>query len=285
MQTGVSTDQEIDLDHVGFIVEDLSAARDLFVDLGFTLTERADHTRTNEHGLKVSAGSSQHSIMFNVGYIELMQITDPHAGHQLTPAIHERYGLHVLALGCTDARQWHMQCEKNGMAARAVMDWSRPVSTPERSGLARFAYFDAPWQASDPSYICWVQHITPELVRSPSLLRHPNAAHALRALHYTGAADRLGPWGARLERAGARLASQQGSASRLRLGHSFIALESTAQGGPVLPSALTLEFSDLAQIERRSDRLQLPRLHDSPERLSLDLREACGLILHAVKGS
>ena len=83
----------------------------------------------------------------------------------------------------------------------------------------------------------------------------------------------------------ARLASQQGSASRLRLGHSFISLESTAQGGPVLPSALTLEFSDLAQIERRSDRLQLPRLHDSPERLSLDLREACGLILHAVKGS
>lgn len=273
----------IDLDHVGFIVEDLVAARDLFVDLGFTLTDRADHTRTNELGRKVSAGSSQHSIMLDVGYIELMQITDAQAGHQLTPAIGQRYGLHVLALGSTDAPAWHAQCQQNGMAPRAVMDWSRPVSTPERSGMARFLYFDTPWQASDPSYVCWVQHVTPDLVRSPSLLCHPNGARALRALHYEGAADRLTSWAATLLKAGARQGSAQGTASSLTLGPSTVLLEPITERSAVLPSALTLEFSDLSEIDRRADRLQLPRLHAGPERLSLDLRTACGLVLHAVR--
>lgn len=281
--------QAIDLDHIGFIVQDLSAARDLFVDLGFVLTDRADHTRSNAQGQTVSAGSSQHSIMFEVGYIELMQITDAQAGHQLTPAIGERYGLHVLALGCADARAWHAQCLQNALAVRPVMDWSRPVHTPERSGLARFSYFDAPWQPSDPSYVCWVQHVTPELVRSPSLLRHPNGARALRTLHYEGGADALAQWAAVLQGAGARAthdaAAAQGSAMTLRLGPSAIDLQPIAQRQRVLPSAMTLGFSSLEEIERRADRLQLPRLHHSTERLSLDLRSACGLVLHAVQES
>ena len=276
--------QAIDLDHIGFIVPDLGAARDLFVDLGFVLTERADHTRSNAQGQTVSAGSSQHSIMFQVGYIELMQITDAQAGHQLTPAAGERYGLHVLALGCADARAWHAQCLQNGLAVRAVMDWSRPVHTPERSGLARFSYFDAPWQPSDPSYVCWVQHVTPELVRSPSLLRHPNGARALRTLHYEGAADALAQWAAALQGAGAQAATPgQDGAMALQLGPSAIALEPSQQRQRVLPSALTLVFSSLEEIERRADRLQLHRLHHSADRLSLDLRAACGLVLHAVK--
>lgn len=276
--------QAIDLDHIGFIVPDLGAARDLFVDLGFVLTERADHTRSNAQGQTVSAGSSQHSIMFEVGYIELMQITDAQAGHQLTPATGERYGLHVLALGCADARAWHAQCLQNGLAVRAVMDWSRPVHTPERSGLARFAYFDAPWQPSDPSYVCWVQHVTPELVRSPSLLRHPNGARALRTLHYEGGANALAQWAAVLQGAGAKAAKPgQDGAMTLQLGPSAIALEPSQQRQRVLPSALTLAFSSLEEIERRADRLQLHRLHHSADRLSLDLRAACGLVLHAVK--
>jgi catechol 2,3-dioxygenase-like lactoylglutathione lyase family enzyme len=120
MQNPGQPTQAIDLDHVGFIVQDLSAARDLFVDLGFVLTERADHTRSDAQGLTVSAGSSQHSIMLEVGYIELMQITDARAGHQLTPATGERYGLHVLALGCADARAWHARCLQNALSALCV---------------------------------------------------------------------------------------------------------------------------------------------------------------------
>jgi hypothetical protein len=38
----------------------------------------------------------------------------------------------------------------------------------------------------------------------------------------------------------------------------------------------------LDDIGRRADRLHLPRLSDSPEGITLDLRQACGLVLHAV---
>ncbi|MEI7785201.1 MAG: VOC family protein [Betaproteobacteria bacterium] len=275
MQNPASPTSPIDLDHVGFIVQDLAQARDLFTDLGFTLTQRADHTRTNAQGEKVSAGSSQHSIMLGTGYIELMQITDRQAGHQLTPAIDERYGLHVLALGTRDAQACHQQVA--GLKPGPVMDWARQVSTPERSGLARFRYFDAPWQASDPSYICWVEQVTPELVRSPSLLEHPNGALALAGLSYSGAEPALQAWSERLQQAGAKPSSGR----HLSLGPSWIALQQAATGA-ALPSALTLSFSSLQEISRRAQRLQLRTLHDSPERLSLDLRQACGLVLDAV---
>jgi hypothetical protein len=68
---------------------------------------------------------------------------------------------------------------------------------------------------------------------------------------------------------------------RLSLGPSWIALESSGTG-PALPSALTLTFSSLQDLSNRAERLQLRRLHDSPDRLSLDLRDVCGLVLHAV---
>lgn len=275
MQNTGHTTVSIDLDHIGFIVQDLAESRDLFTDLGFTLTQRADHTRTNAQGQKVSAGSSQHSIMLGTGYIELMQITDRQAGHQLTPAIDERYGLHVLALGTGNAQACHQQCA--ALMPGPIMDWSRQVSTPERSGLARFRYFDAPWKASDPSYICWVEQVTPELVRSPSLLKHPNSALALAGLSYSGAEPALKAWAERLQQAGAGPAQ----AGRLSLGPSWIGLE-PAVTAAVLPSRLTLAFSSLKDLSRRADRLQLRRLHDGPEHLSLDLRQSCGLVLEAV---
>ena len=68
------------LDHVGFIVVDLEAASRMLGQLGFRLTARADHTRTDASGRSVPAGSSQRSAMFRRGYVELMQITDPDAG-------------------------------------------------------------------------------------------------------------------------------------------------------------------------------------------------------------
>lgn len=46
----------LQLDHIGFIVEDLDAARDLFQGLGFTLTPRADHTRAQTLPTGVTLG-------------------------------------------------------------------------------------------------------------------------------------------------------------------------------------------------------------------------------------
>jgi catechol 2,3-dioxygenase-like lactoylglutathione lyase family enzyme len=241
--------QAISLDHVGFIIPDLAAAHERFSALGFTLTARADHTRKTPDGRTVSAGSAQHSVMFDTGYVELMQITDPGAGHQLTPAIDARYGLHVLALGASDAQAWHARCEREQVPVGPIMDWSRQVSTPERSGLARFRYFDSPWKPSDPSYICWVQHMTPELVRSPSLLRHANTARALDGIVYAGPGPAIASWAHRLLASGAtqRMGAASGS---LSLDEQSVRLQEDNNLPDVRPVALQIDVSDLSAFLR-----------------------------------
>ena len=283
MQSAPQAPDPVDLDHVGFIVPDLDAARALFDGLGFTLTTRADHTRRDAEGRVVPAGSAQHSVMFGTGYIELMQITDPQAGHQLTPAMRERFGLHVLALGTGDAAACHAARQRAGLPVGAAMDWSRPVTTPERSGLARFLYFDTRWSAGDPSYVCWVHHATPELVRSPSLLRHANGAVALRGLRYAGPRAALRAWGRRLVQAGAVAAAGFDGTGRLSLGQSWIELVPDEAMARVLPVGLTIAYPSLEPLRAAAQRLGLAAAVQGADALSIALGLDFGLTLHAVQ--
>ncbi len=288
MNTSKPKAPTIGLDHVGFIIPDLAQSHALFNHLGFILTTRADHTRTNPQGQVVSAGSSQHSIMLKSGYIELMQITDPLAGHQLTPALEVRYGLHVLALATPDAGAWHADCLQRQLRVGPLLDWSRPVKTPECEGLARFCFFDAPWQAEDPSYICWVQHLTPELVRSPSLLEHPNQAQALLGVTYGGPLDGLQGWGQRLQAAGATPPNDGSNLGLWRLTDAGLTLNVDPNIQTVHPMVLTMSFDNLNVIVQRAQALGLPcqALQGMETGCRIDLRQSCGIYLDAlVSGS
>jgi catechol 2,3-dioxygenase-like lactoylglutathione lyase family enzyme len=284
MQNAISQGSTVDLDHVGFIIPDLSAARALFEALGFTLTSRADHTRRDSEGRVVPAGSSQHSVMLGTGYVELMQITDPEAGHQLTPAMRERFGLHVLALGTADAAACHADRVRAGLRVGPVMDWSRPVTTPERSGTARFLYFDTPWQPGAPSYLCWVHHATPELVRSPSLVRHGNGAVSLRGVHYVGPEAGLGAWATQLQQAGAGAPAPGPGAAQLRLALGSCWLELLADDAEpcVRPSGLTFGLVEPQAIAEAARRVGLP-VRMAQDAVTVVLGAPYGLMLHAVR--
>jgi catechol 2,3-dioxygenase-like lactoylglutathione lyase family enzyme len=274
----MAADADIDLDHAGLIVPDLDAARARFAALGFTLTERADHTRTTPDGRTIPAGSSQHSIMLGRGYIELMQIWDPSAGHPLTPATQVRYGLHILALGTPDARAWHARCLREHVEVGPILDWLRPVSLPERSGLARFRFFDSPWQARDPSYVCWVQHLTPEWIRSPLLLTHPNTATALQGIAYRGPGAALAQWSARLRDCGARQGTDPGE---LTLGSQVIRLQADDSLTDVRPDALLLEVDRLAAFSLHAERAGIEITPLTGGGLIVDPGTAYGLRLEA----
>lgn len=285
MQNALCGDSVVDLDHVGFIIPDLSAAHALFAALGFTLTARADHTRRDSHGRVVPAGSSQHSVMLSTGYVELMQITDTEAGHQLTPAMRERFGLHVLALGTADAQACHADRVRAGLPAGPVMDWSRPVTTPERSGMARFLYFDTPWHPGDPSYLCWVHHATPELVRSPSLVRHANGAVSLRGVHYVGPAPALEAWATRLQQAGVGTpVPGPDSARRLGLGACWLELRADDVEPCVRPSGLTFGLLEPQAMAEAAQRVGLP-VRKAQDAVTVILGAPYGLMLHAVRES
>jgi catechol 2,3-dioxygenase-like lactoylglutathione lyase family enzyme len=280
----------IELDHIGLIVPDLGMARALFDVLGFTTTPRADHTRTDAQGRVVSAGSSQHSLMFQQGYVELMQITDRQAGHPLSAATDERHGLHVLAFGVADAAAWHARCQAQGMATGPVMDWSRPVSTPERSGLARFRFFDAPWHPRDPSYLCWVQHVTPELVRTPTVLRHANGACALAGIAYSGPAAALTAWAQRLRQAGVQNTAREtvsaegmSTGDRLALQPGWIDLCVDEAQSAVRPLSMTVTMNSPEILLAGARSSGLPTQQTGPNRWSVDLRRDAGLWLQVVR--
>ena len=280
------------LDHVGFIVRDLDATCDFLAQLGFTQTARANHTRTNEHGQRVSAGSSQRSIMLGNGYVELMQITDPTAGHQLASAPSERLGLHIVAFGTRDATLCHSVCVANGVEAGPVLHWARPVNEIGVQGLAQFAYFGAAWKASDPAYLCWVEHCTPQLMRSAQLLAHANGALALVELHFAGPRQQASDWAARLQAAGARLLHARAEGIALSLPNAVLRVDFDEQRSCVCPSALVFEFVDVAWLRTRCTQLGLAlreidypeapqKAHDAIE-AAFDLDLAAQLGLHLI---
>lgn len=267
----------IHLDHVGFIVRDLDATCDFMARLGFAQTARADHTRTNESGELVSAGSAQRSIMLRSGYIEMMQITDPAAGHQLAAAPALRFGLHVLAFGTPDAEACHRVCEGRGVPAGPVLRWARPVNETGLLGLARFAYFGAAWEPWDPSYLCWVEHRTPELLRSPQLLRHDNGALGLAGIHYRGPHAAGEAWIARLSAAGVAVIAARADGVDLGLPNASIRVEFDERRTAVLPTALVLEFADCTWLRARCLELGLALRDMERGAFELDLVQQLGL--------
>jgi catechol 2,3-dioxygenase-like lactoylglutathione lyase family enzyme len=277
MNTQRDTGAAVHLDHVGYIVRDLDACAALVRQLGFVLTARADHTRTDAQGLSVPAGSSQHSIMLHSGYVELMQITDPHAGHQLASAPSQRHGLHVLAFGTGDAVACHARRIADGVAAGEVLYWSRPVHEPDLQGMAQFAYFGSAWTPRDPSYLCWVEHRTPRLLRNPRLLAHDNGARALIGIRYAGPAAALAPWTAQLRAAGARLVHDGAQHKRLALPDAVIDVDADARCASVLPQSLSWGGADLHWLRAQCARMGLRcEVHDDGT-LEVDLQSVLGM--------
>lgn len=273
----------LNLDHVGLIVRDLEACRSTMAALGFTLTARADHTMTNAQGQVVPAGSSQHSIMLGAGYVELMQIVDPSAGHQLAPAAAVRHGMHILAFGTDDAAQTHADFVAQGQPVGPLRRWARPVHDGVHSGLARFAFFDAPWQAHDPSYLCWVQHLTPDLIRLPGSTLHANTALALTTIHYAGPAGSAAAWAGRLRAAGFS-AVRRGAALELDLGNALLRISELEEAPSMVPVRLDLRVSSLENLASFCRRAGLQSTPAAGGVLVVETKALLGLDLGFVAG-
>jgi len=268
----------VHLDHVGFIVADLAATALLAEQLGFTLTTRADHTRTDALGRSVPAGSSQRSIMLRSGYVELMQITDPKAGHQLAAAPTERHGLHIVAFGTGDALACHARRLQDGVQAGPVLHWTRPVHEPDLHGTAQFAYFGSAWTPQDPSYLCWVEHRTPQLLRNERLLRHENGSQVLRGIRYAGPPALIPAWTAQLCAAGAQL--RHGAPDRIRLdlpGAVEIDIRADTDRDHLLPQSLLWGGADLQDVQARCKRMGLPCQVRPDGTVEVDLESELGM--------
>lgn len=165
------------IDHVIIAVRDLERARAGWSRLGFSLTPRGRHS---------GQGTANHCIMFETDFLELLGIVDPGDNVEgLAASLAGREGARNVAFApagsAEDARSALLERGLHPSELRAL---GRRMELPEgpaipRFGLIGLAAEDTPGLPG--SFVC--AHLTPELMRRPDWLAHPNGANGLRAIH------------------------------------------------------------------------------------------------------
>lgn len=155
------------IDHVIVGVSDLDRARLAWTRLGFTLTPRGRH---------LQKATGNYCIMFERDYLELMGVVD--AGQDtggLAEFLRGGEGLRGLAFATRSGDATAAELARRGLHPAPPRDLARQLELPEGTVLPRFKLVSLPPEETPglSAFVC--QHLTPELVRRPDWLVHPNA--------------------------------------------------------------------------------------------------------------
>jgi len=170
------------LDHLAVVVPDLARAQRHYQRLGFRLTRRSSHKGPLvPNGPMEAYGSGNHCTMFRDGYLEILGITDPTRYTGRVVPLLERYaGLHLVALGCRDARQAAAAVGERLGADLTVRELGRDVpygKTGARPALFRIV--GLPDDSFTEAELFLIEQATPEVLWQPALLDQPNGVVAL----------------------------------------------------------------------------------------------------------
>jgi hypothetical protein len=159
------------IDHTIVGVADLEAARGGWWRLGFTLTPRGRH---------IGWGTANYCIMFPDDYVELLGIVDASQFvNGLDRFLETGEGMLGLAFGTPDIEAVQAELAARGVPTSAPKDLSRYLELPDGDVEPAFKLV-FPGQGATPDLSAFVcQHLTPELMRRPDWLAHPNGAHGL----------------------------------------------------------------------------------------------------------
>ena len=161
------------LDHVIIGVRDLEAARAQYARLGFNSTPRGRH---------VGWGTANYCIMFPHDYVELLGIVDPSQfTNDLDRLLAEREGLLGLAFGSADLGATHAAWLTAGLEPAPPQALGRLLEADGAAVELRFRNVMLPRSATAGVGMFALEHLTPEPMRRPAWLAHPNGALAIRA--------------------------------------------------------------------------------------------------------
>jgi Glyoxalase-like domain len=164
------------IDHVIVGVRDLERARMAWSRLGFTLSPRGRH---------IGQGTANYCIMFPFDYLELLGIVDPNDFVQRLDAfLAQREGLMAAAFAPAasprEVRSALLNLQLHPSEPRAL---GRQLELSEGTVVPRFSLMSLPPEETPglDSFIC--AHLTPELMRRPEWLEHPNGVEGLKGVH------------------------------------------------------------------------------------------------------
>lgn len=163
----------VGIDHVIIGVRDLETARQRYARLGFNSTPRGRHQ---------GWGTANYCIMLENDYLELLGIVDPTQFiNHLDRFLAEREGLLGLALGTRDAEATRDAWAHAGAKPQPVKALGRLLELDEGTTELRFQNVLLPEASTGGLSLFACEHLTPELLRRPAWLLHPNGARAIRS--------------------------------------------------------------------------------------------------------
>jgi hypothetical protein len=164
------------IDHLIVGVRDLERARSRWGRLGFSLSPRGRH---------IGQGTANYCIMFPSDYLELLGIVDAADSIERVAAfLARREGPMAVAFApagtAEEARAALLRRQLHPSEPRPL---ARQIELAEETALPRFSLISLPPEETPglDSFLC--SHLTPELMRRPEWLIHPNGANGLRAVH------------------------------------------------------------------------------------------------------
>jgi len=163
------------IDHVLLAVRDLAGAAEVFRRLGFVASPRGGHAEW---------GTANHCLMFARDYVEMIApVGEGSAARRVGGFIEAQgIGLMAAALGITDADAAFASLRRVGIAAEPPSALSRRLEAPEGEVTQRFNVVSLP-EGTTPGLSSFLgQHLTPELMRRPEWLAHPNGATGIVSL-------------------------------------------------------------------------------------------------------
>jgi catechol 2,3-dioxygenase-like lactoylglutathione lyase family enzyme len=161
------------LDHAVIAVRDLDAARAVYTKLGFTHVPMGNHQ---------NRATANYCIMFPGTYLELLGMNQPELpdfGFKEFLATRGE-GFQRLANGTGEANDIVKDLRGRGLKIDDPLLLERPQADPP--GMVTFNNVMIPKEQTADIWTFFCCHRTPELMRTPAWLAHPNGAVALASV-------------------------------------------------------------------------------------------------------
>lgn len=163
------------IDHPVIAIRDMTDGHDRYRRLGFTIPPRGSH---------LEWGTGNWCIMFRDDYLELRGIVDPQRYlHHLDEFLAVREGLMGVAFNVANAVAAFDDAKVAGVAPKPPRELTRRFELAEGHTFPSFRLvFLEPQDAPGLMGALMIEHLTPELLRAPAYLDHPNGATSVASM-------------------------------------------------------------------------------------------------------
>lgn len=178
-------DTPLRVDHVGIVVRDLAAEVATWRAHGFLVSDPVPLMGSDAAGRPVPLGQSSSHVVFENAYVEL---SSPHPGahNHLEPYLARGEGVRILVLAAGSAEDARRRVGERWPDVAPVLSASRAVLVESRVPTAGFRWFPLPFDIVPGVLSAVVEHLNPEIVFHPSLVRHPNGLSRMTSIVATG---------------------------------------------------------------------------------------------------